>query len=250
MSVIVGWRRAFAVLSSVAAVFAAAPGAQAIVHGKAVSQARFVRDYPWAVALENPVSGSVCSGVLVSPTHVLTAAHCTAANKRVLYGNASRRRARRIGVVKAIPHPGYDRHTGQFDVGLLRLSEALPIRPISLISEAGYLLLVNPDALARVMGWGKRPGTGYSDKLVVADIRLHWLTRRGTYLYYDDQGGPCGGDSGGPMVVRGLGRKPVLVGVASTTNGNLCAKGGGIAAYTNIVAVRRFIEDNVKDLPD
>ena len=228
----------------------AAPVARAIVHGKAVSQARFLRDYPWAVALENPLTGGVCTGVLVSPTYVLTAAHCTAANKRVLYGNASRKRARRIGVARAIRHPGYDRRTGQFDVGLLRLPEPLPARPVSLISEGEYLLLVKPDAPAQILGWGKRPGTDFSDLLVKADIRLRWLGWRGTGLLYDDQGGPCGGDSGGPMLVRGLDGRPVLVGVASTTAGNLCAKGGGIAIYTNIVAVRRFIEDNVKDLPD
>jgi hypothetical protein len=33
------------------------------------------------------------------------------------------------------------------------------------------------------------------------------------------------------------------------TAGNLCAKGGGIAGYTNVGQLRAFIRDNVPDLP-
>lgn len=223
--------------------------ALAIVHGKAVNQPRFLDDFPWAVALENPVSGGVCSAVLISPTFVLTAAHCTSANKRLLAGNTSRRRASSIAVAAAIKHPGYSRDTHQFDVGLIRLAEPVDLPPIELISEAEYLLLVEEHAPAAVLGWGKRPGSNFSDRLVLAPINLHKLGMRGTQLIYADRGAPCGGDSGGPLIIEGLDRKPVLVGVASVTDGNLCATGGGFAVYTNIAAVRRFIEDNVPDLP-
>ncbi|UCG72249.1 MAG: trypsin-like serine protease [Chromatiales bacterium] len=221
----------------------------AIVHGKAVNQPRFLDEFPWAVALENPVTGGVCSAVLISPTHVLTAAHCTSAKKRLLVGNTSRRRANSVAIADAIKHPGYSRDTHQFDVGLIRLVEPVDIPPIALISESEYLLLVEEHAPAAVLGWGKRPGSHFSDRLVLAPINLHRLGVRGTQLMYEDRGAPCGGDSGGPLVVEGLDRKRVLVGVASVTDGNLCSTGGGIAVYTDIAAVRRFIEENVPDLP-
>lgn len=226
-----------------------APPVMAVVHGKSVNQSQFLAGYPWAVALENPISGGVCTAVLISPTFVLTAAHCTGPEKRVLVGHTTRSRARVIEVAAAIRHPGYDNSTHQFDVGLLRLAEPVRLTPISLISKGEYLLLVKPDAEAEVMGWGKRPGTDFSESLVRADIRFQFIAFRGTYIFYEDQGGPCGGDSGGPLVIKGLDGDPVLVGIASTTDGNLCAKGGGIAAYTNIAAVRKWIIANVPDLP-
>ena len=49
--------------------------------------------------------------------------------------------------------------------------------------------------------------------------------------------------------MEGVAGRFVLVGVASVTDGNLCKKSGGIAAYTNIAAVRDFITENVPDLP-
>ena len=121
------------------------------------------------------------------------------------------------------------------------------IEPLPLISRGEYLLLIQPAAPAEILGWGKRPDSGFSNRLVRAAVRLHELGVHGSYLFYRDRGGPCGGDSGGPLLVDGLEGRPVLVGVASTTGGNLCSSGGGVAAYTNIAAVRRFIEETLVD---
>ena len=231
------------------AALAAAPPALAIVNGDVVTQPRFLNDYAFAVALENPLSGGVCSAVLISPTFVLTAAHCTGALKRVMVGNTARSRARAVNVAEAIRHPAYDKVTHQFDIGLLRLTEAqdLPVAP--LVGRGEMLILVQKNKPAFVLGWGKTPGEDFSDRLVHARIYLRNLAFLGTDIVYVDRAGPCGGDSGGPLLIRGLDGYPVLVGIASTTDGNLCAKGGGLAAYTSVDAIRDFIEQRVTDLP-
>lgn len=243
------WRAA-CVAGLVGAGLAALAGpAAAIVNGQIVNQPRFLADYPWAVALENPFTGGVCSGALISPTVVLTAAHCTSSIKRVLVGNAARSRARVIDVAEAIRHPAWDRGTAQFDVGLLRLTRPAAAMPVRLIGRAEALIVLRPFAEGEILGWGKRPGENFSDRLVRGRVRLAQLLFNGTDLVFSSAAAPCGGDSGGPLLVRGLDGLPVLAGVASTTDGNLCAKGGGRASYVNLDALRDFIDQHVTDLP-
>ena len=229
----------------------AASSASAIVNGDIVSQPRFLEEYPWAVALENPATGGVCTAVLISPTFLLTAAHCASARKRVLVGDTARSRATVMGIAESIRHPAYDKETHQFDIGLLRLMEPVDLPPVPLIGRGEMLILVQKNAPAQVLGWGKTPGSGkvFSDRLVRARINLKELAFLGTDIVYTDGAGPCGGDSGGPMLVEGLDGYPVLVGIASTTDGNLCAKGGGMALYTSVDVIRDFIVERVPDLP-
>lgn len=223
--------------------------AHAIVGGHAVSRRAFEARYGWAVALENPLTGGVCAAALISPTYVVTAAHCTSRYKRVLVGHTLRSEANAVAVADAIRHPRYDQETHAFDIGLIRLAEPVDIEPLPLASRGEYYLLVDVDAQATILGWGRRPDTSSeSDKLVAAEVQMRDLQIQGPFLLFQDQAGPCGGDSGGPMVVEGLDRIPVLVGIASQTDGNLCAKGGGMAVYTNVTTLRPFIEQHVEDL--
>jgi secreted trypsin-like serine protease len=48
------------------------------------------------------------------------------------------------------------------------------------------------------------------------------------------------------MVMQLSEGRRVLVGVASATDGNLCAKGGGVAIYTNLSTVRDFIDTQIQ----
>jgi len=225
----------------------AMPDAYGIANGAKVSDAKFSSDYPWAVVIVNTLNGGLCGGALIESRLVITAAHCTGINKYVLVENADRSKARRVEVENAVRHPDFDSTTLQFDVGLLYLAEPVEMKPIPLASETESRVLVQPGSNAVIAGWGKTPANRpQSERLVEGWATLRGLSKRGSqYIYDDPNTGPCGYDSGGPMVVMTLDGRRLLAGVASATDGNLCGKGGGIAVYTNLSYVSNFIDEQL-----
>lgn len=235
------------------AVACAPEGAFAIANGIIVSQATYNSTFPWAAALYDPANGGVCTGVLISPTYVLTAAHC-AGVPTALVGAADRTTIAPISIDNALVHPSYDAVNHYYDVALLHL--ATPVyntKPVKLTTQAQANSYLKPNRAATIAGWGytTSPGT-YSNLLTQHGIVMSGLTLQNTWMVFLDQtSGPCAGDSGGPLIVQvsgGVG--PVLMGLADVTNGDLCAPpGGGISGYTNIAQMLTFINStNVPDL--
>lgn len=222
--------------------------ALAIVNGTVPSEVRYHRDFPWAVALHYEGSEGVCSAQLVAPQWVLTAAHCTSTNARVMAGHLDRTQAEGVRVVQAVKHPRYDGKTGAFDIGLLQLERPLALAPVPMLTRVEEAALLREGARGVIAGYGGRiVGLGFSRELVVSDVVLESLRIEGErFLFLDRASGPCGGDSGGPLLLERADGTWALAGVASRVVGNLCAQGGGISLYMNVGELRGFIDGYVR----
>lgn len=178
---------------------AAGSAESAIEHGDVVSG-----DSP-TVALVR--AGVVyCSGTLVAPKLVATAAHCLEHPPTEVSIGSS---AARILVARTHAHSSFDARTLANDIGVIELAAPAPVRPAE-PSRAGALSV---GTSVRVSGFGatrspwaapaKREGTSRVDAV-----------ETGFYVIRPDPAQPCGGDSGGSAFVDEA-DGPKLVGVIS-----------------------------------
>jgi secreted trypsin-like serine protease len=167
---------------------------------------------------EDPYQGAFCSGVLVRPSVVLTAAHCvegqTPGSVYAILGadNLCRDRpidGERVDIAAISSHPSYSQTTGDFDLAELKLGKSVPL-PARQISDAV------PAGPASSYGWGSSSlGTATSCRLQKIPLTIPLQEKCMTILgqgrrSFDSatmicalpRGGSnsCYGDSGGPLI--------------------------------------------------
>ncbi|XP_065335744.1 transmembrane protease serine 9-like [Cloeon dipterum] len=192
--------------------------------------------HPWHAYIENEETGAACGGTLISPTVVLTVAHCIyeseAKDFTVVVGMYDKRKRRSPGlqtrkISSLITHPKYDPAEFNSNVGIMILNEKIEItnqvRPICLWnddSDSNLVRVAGTEAMA--VGFGLVDNHTRTEELQEARllIRGHkecYLSSRRFFAKYLVPGDNfcagytngttvCNGDSGGSLSVEKDGR--------------------------------------------
>jgi secreted trypsin-like serine protease len=242
-------------------------GAQASVVGGSPAQPGRFPFMAFIIAFRGD-SGLACSGTVVSPSVILTAAHC-AANTRTGVTNSPdgyfvvtgavdvhspEAQVSEVSRIVSFPHftllaPG----NGYGDAALLQLATPTTAPPISIATRADDQRL-RPGTHAFIAGWGETKfGSGPTPALLWARTvveGIHCEGLRGRLCAIDfpkTTSGVCHGDSGGPLLAADRsGRGLLEIAITSAGFGKCTTRRPQLFQRTDLLS--RWIKGRIHDL--
>lgn len=196
-----------------------------------------------------------CTGTVVAPRIILTAAHCVVGNKdlAIAYAEDGSHTLQRV-TAKAV-HPGYSAKSDvSIDLALIRLEGSLPARLTPLAMDGGegtHEIGISQ----RIAGYGlakdgveSSAGVLRSAKVSVLPRLYPRFLRLGSKPDADLQDiAICTGDSGGPVLETRLGAAPLIVGVVygreKFGNAKSC---GTIAQAVRLAPQRGWLQNTMR----
>ncbi|GEM_PF-5378951 len=228
----------------------------AIVGGKSIS----IKEAPWQLLFETDEGDGVtghCGATWIGERWILTAAHCvenTVPSQVSVYAGITRnneaKKSNAIKVDRIIANADFPKTWK--DIAVVHLAADITnaiAKPVPFATLADVKAgLTDPGVKIMMTGWGGTNRNGdLADSLQSLTTTIHDTARYVIEIAADGSGldrGSCGGDSGGPFVVRDASGTGWIVAGISSFIASYCGDPESPSSYTRVSSFASWIQQN------